>query len=185
MELTLTHNDKTLTIKQAQEADAPLLLYWWNDGEIMAHAGFPLGLKIDLEKVIHSITRKDKKGVLFIIYCADTPIGEMSYKVEGNEYDFGIKICNKAFQSGGYGTAILKRFFEYLFNVKNAEKITCNTNLKNIRAQLVYEDKLKMKRVKTLYNNWTNQIGELCSTTFFEITKDEYYKNKNSSNASK
>ena len=76
-------------------------------------------------------------------------------------------------------------FLSIFLPKKNAEKITCDTNLKNIRAQLVYEDKLKMKRVKTLYNNWTNQIGELCSTTFFEITKDEYYKNKNYSNASK
>ena len=178
MEITLTHNGKNLLIRQVTVDDASLLLSWWNNGEIMAHAGFPLGLKTTLEKVKDSITRADKKGDIFIIYCENIPIGEMSYKEDGAEFDFGIKICNKTFQNGGYGTAILDRFFEFLFNTKNAEKITCNTNLNNIRAQFVYEEKLKMKRVKTLYNNWTNQIGELCSTTFFEITKDEYFNNK-------
>ena len=33
-----------LTIRQADVADAKQLTAWWNDGEVMAHAGFPYGL---------------------------------------------------------------------------------------------------------------------------------------------
>lgn len=38
----LQYND--LTIRSALPADAPQLVRWWNDGAVMAHAGFPLGL---------------------------------------------------------------------------------------------------------------------------------------------
>lgn len=175
MQLNFIYNNKNISIKSATEADAPLLLYWWNDGEIMAHAGFPLGAQTTLEKVKNSISKNTESKQLLIIYCEKIPIGEMNYQEENNVYSLGIKICNKMFQNNGYGTEILKQFFNYLFTKKNAEKITCDTNLKNIRAQFVYENKLKMKRVKTTYNSWTNQIGELCSATFFEITKKDFF----------
>ena len=41
-----------LTIRTAVPADAEQLAAWWNDGAVMAHAGFPLGLGITEEKVI-------------------------------------------------------------------------------------------------------------------------------------
>ena len=34
---------KNLTIRSAVAEDAPLLAKWWNDGAVMAHAGFPDG----------------------------------------------------------------------------------------------------------------------------------------------
>ena len=182
MELNFTYNQKSFYIRSAIESDAPLLLYWWNDGEIMAHAGFPLGLQITIDKVKESIAKNDENRQLLIIYIEDMPIGEMNYTNNDGVYSFGIKICNKTYQNNGYGTEILKHLFEYLFNVKNAKKITCDTNLKNIRAQYIYENKLHMKRVKTSYKSWKNQIGELCSATFFEISKEDYLKYNSSNN---
>ncbi len=35
---------ENLTIRQAEVADAKQLTAWWNDGAVMAHAGFPNGL---------------------------------------------------------------------------------------------------------------------------------------------
>ncbi|WP_279306871.1 hypothetical protein [Paenibacillus pseudetheri] len=32
-----------LVIRNATANDVPLLYSWWNDGKIMAHAGFPNG----------------------------------------------------------------------------------------------------------------------------------------------
>lgn len=32
---------KEITIRTAVEHDAYTLLKWWNDGNVMAHAGFP------------------------------------------------------------------------------------------------------------------------------------------------
>ena len=37
----LTYQD--LTIRNATAEDAPLLERWWNDGALMAHAGYPNG----------------------------------------------------------------------------------------------------------------------------------------------
>ena len=35
---------ENLTIRQAEAADAKQLAAWWNDGAVMAHAGFPNGV---------------------------------------------------------------------------------------------------------------------------------------------
>ena len=40
----------TLLIRDAVTADAQQLTAWWNDGAVMAHAGFPLGLGTTVEK---------------------------------------------------------------------------------------------------------------------------------------
>ena len=39
-----------LCIRNAEEKDCEQLAAWWNDGSVMAHAGFPngLGIKDDL-----------------------------------------------------------------------------------------------------------------------------------------
>lgn len=34
-----------IEIRNAVISDAPQLTAWWNDGKIMAHAGFPNGLE--------------------------------------------------------------------------------------------------------------------------------------------
>lgn len=40
-----------ITIRNATVDDANLLTSWWNDGSVMAHAGFPNGLGITVEQV--------------------------------------------------------------------------------------------------------------------------------------
>lgn len=176
MELNFNHRDKTINIKSATENDAPLLLSWWNNGEIMAHAGFPLGLNIDLNKIKENIAKNNDNRQLLIIRCNNIAIGEMNFEIKNKIASFGIKICNKSFQNGGYGTVILKELFKFLFENKKVNKIVCDTNLNNTRAQFVYEKKLNMKKVKTEYNCFTNQIGEKCSAVFFEVTKQNFMK---------
>ena len=43
---------ENLTIRQAEAADAKQLAAWWNDGAVMAHAGFPNGLGTTEEEVV-------------------------------------------------------------------------------------------------------------------------------------
>ena len=43
--------NENLTIRNADAADAEQLAAWWNDGSVMAHAGFPLGLGTSAEKI--------------------------------------------------------------------------------------------------------------------------------------
>ena len=42
-----------LTIRDATPADAEQLTVWWNDGAVMAHAGFPNG-KCDTQGYVYA-----------------------------------------------------------------------------------------------------------------------------------
>ena len=42
---------KNFRIRDARTTDAALLVHWWNDGAVMAHAGFPKGLCTTVEEV--------------------------------------------------------------------------------------------------------------------------------------
>ena len=118
MKQNFIFNKKSFTIKSAEECDASLLLYWWNDSEIMAHAGCPFGLNTTIDKVKESIAKNNENRQLLIIYCEVKPIGELNYTNTKGEFDISIKICNKLFQNSSYGTEILKHFFKFLFKEK-------------------------------------------------------------------
>ena len=53
--MDLEHNG--LRIRNAVPEDAPILTHWWNDGAVMAHAGFPRGLGLTEEMVENQIRR--------------------------------------------------------------------------------------------------------------------------------
>ena len=40
----------TVLLRDATKADAKQLVHWWNDGAVMAHAGFPMGLELPRKK---------------------------------------------------------------------------------------------------------------------------------------
>ena len=50
-----------------------------------------------------------------------------------------------------------------------------DTNLKNERAQHVYERKLGFRRVGIEENSWRDQSGELQSTVNFEMSKVDWF----------
>ncbi len=54
-----------LTIRQTKIADAKQLVAWWNDGAVMAHAGFPNGLGTTKEEECG----KMKTATIFIPYA--------------------------------------------------------------------------------------------------------------------
>ena len=65
---------KNLTIRQAEVADAKQLAAWWNDGAVMAHAGFPNGLGTTEEEVV-----KGLRNGLLVVEESDRLIGECNY----------------------------------------------------------------------------------------------------------
>ena len=178
MQLTININGKDFYLRSAKKEDAPTLLKWWNDGEIMAHAGFPLGLNTSISKIEQSIEKKSENNQLLIMELDGIPFGEMNFKINDDIAEFGIKICNKNLHSKGIGKAFLTKLFEYLFNERNCNIIKCDTDLKNKGSQNFYENKMNMRKVKIINNCFTNQIGELCSAVLFEITKEEFLNNK-------
>lgn len=166
---------KNFLIRNAEADDAALLCKWWNDGNIMAHAGFPHGLHTNTKKIIDALAADSDNTCRRLIMEADSfPIGEMSYRNKGeNIAEIGIKICESNQQEKGYGSILLKMLITSLFNDFSYKKIILDTNLENTRAQHVYE-KLGFRKVKINCNSWKNQVGELQSTVDYELSPNDF-----------
>lgn len=164
-----------VSIRLATIQDAELLCDWWNDGKVMAHAGFPKGLGTTVSEVLEIIKNNDSNNKIFILEYASTAIGEMNYRIYDNTAEIGIKICDLSYQEKGIGTKALNLLIKYLFQKLNVDKIILDTNLKNTRAQHIYE-KLGFTKLRVNYESWKDQMGEFQSSVDYELTKENYTK---------
>lgn len=171
--MLLVYNN--ITIRSACAGDAEQLAAWWNDGSIMAHAGFPKGLGTTAEKIAFDLANdSDTSRRRLILLLEDRPIGEMCYRNEGNRTaDIGIKICEKACQEKGIGRIALSMLIRALFDT-GYTKIILDTNLKNTRAQHVYE-KLGFQKLRVNIDSWKNQMGEPESSVDYELTAEIFH----------
>ena len=167
---------KNLCIRNAESSDAEQLCLWWNDGEVMAHAGFPNGLNETPEKIRESLAAdNDKTHRRHIIELDGKSIGEMNYRNKNNGIaEIGIKICAFSEQNKGCGTILLSMFIDALFNYYGYTKIILDTNANNKRAQHVYGEKLGFRCVGVRENSWRNQLGESQSSVDYELTKENW-----------
>lgn len=158
----------SLTIRDAVAADAAQLTAWWNDGAVMAHAGFPNGLGTTVEKVIAGLGN----GRLILIEN-ERLIGEACYRKVGEGVaEIGIKICETDCQNRGLGRIILSMLISWLFE-QRFEKIVLDTNLTNKRAQHVYES-LGFQKLRVNVDSWTDQLGNKQSAVDYELTEDSF-----------
>lgn len=160
---------ENLTLRQAEAADAKQLAAWWNDGAVMAHAGFPNGLGTTEEEVIEGLD-----SGRMVIEESDRLIGECNYRnlVDGVA-EIGIKICETDCQNRGVGRKVLSMMIGWLFS-NGYSKIVLDTNLTNTRAQHVYES-LGFRKVQTNINSWKDQLGRLQSSVDYELVEKEFY----------
>ena len=158
----------SLTIRDAVAADAAQLTAWWNDGAVMAHAGFPLGLGTTVEKVIAGLGN----GRL-VLEENERLIGEACYRKVGEAIvEIGIKICETDCQNRGLGRVILSMLISWLF-AQGFEKIVLDTNLTNKRAQHVYES-LGFQKLRVNVDSWTDQLGNKQSAVDYELVEDKF-----------
>lgn len=174
------HNNN-VTIRTAVVEDADILTSWWNDGKIMAHAGFPNGLNQSVEETIKQIKKNENNlSQRCIIEVDGNRIGEASYRINDTEAEIGIKICDFSYQNRGIGTTLLKLLIEFLFTDETInkqikiDKIILDTNIKNERAQHVYE-KIGFTKLRVNENAWLDQLGEQQSSVDYEMTR-EYFE---------
>ena len=167
---------ENLTIRNAEAADAEQICEWWNDGSIMAHAGFPNGVGDTPERIRESLSGDtDETHRRHIIELGGEPIGEMNYRNMGRKTaEIGIKICKAGEREKGYGTTLLSMFIDELFNAYDYEKIILDTNTKNTRAQHVYEKKLGFKKLGVREQAWRDQLGEMQSVIDYELTREDW-----------
>lgn len=163
-----------LTIRNAEAADAAQLAVWWNDGAVMAHAGFPMGLGITAEKIISDIsTDTDETRRRLILEIGGKAVGEMSYRnLKNGSAEIGIKICETAQQEKGNGRKFLSMLIGRLFSM-GYEKIVLDTNLNNERAQHVYES-LGFRKLRVNIDSWKDQLGNWQSSVDYELIPGEF-----------
>lgn len=157
---------ENLTIREAELSDVKQLTAWWNDGKVMAHAGFPNGLGVTEEEV----AKKLRKGLMVIVENEQL-IGECNYKdVEESVATIGIKICETDRQNHGVGRKVLSMLISWLFQ-NGYSKIVLGTNMKNTRAQHVYES-LGFQKTKT--HEWMDSTGAKQSAVDYEMTPKDF-----------
>jgi RimJ/RimL family protein N-acetyltransferase len=166
----------SLVLRSARPADAQILTDWWNDGKVMAHAGFPLGLHTTQAETAALISRQSSRSRLLILEWDGRPIGECSYRVDGSTAEIGIKICDFEMQNRGIGRRALKMLISTLFTLTDSagnrlvEKIVLDTNTKNLRARHVYES-LGFRLLEIRENSWQDQLGEWQSAALYELER--------------
>ncbi len=164
-----------IAIRYATPEDAKQLCIWWNDGKVMAHAGYPNGLNTTEEVIREQISSEDNNRRRLILEVDEKPVGEMSYRLLDKAAEIGIKICDTSYQERGFGTTALKLLIGYLFMEVKVTRIVLDTNLKNTRAQHVYE-KLGFVRTDIHMDGWRDQTGQLQSFIDYELLKERYYE---------
>ena len=156
------------------ERKTPLLAAWWNDGAVMAHAGFPLGLGTSAEAVAAQLEGDtDDTRRRLILESDGRPVGEMSYRILADgSAEIGIKICEAAYQERGLGRAALRLLIRALLD-RGCGRIVLDTNLNNKRAQHVYE-LLGFRKTGVRYDSWRDQLGKMQSAVDYELTESAF-----------
>lgn len=170
----LKHNN--LIIRNATVDDADQLSLWWNDGKVMAHAGFPHGIGQTAQEIAASLkTDTDNTRRRLMIEIDNVAVGEMNYRNIGNRTaEIGIKICDFSKQNKGFGKILLSMLIFSLFNDMRYQRIILDTNVKNERAQHVYEQ-LGFKKLRVNKDSWRNQVGELQSSIDYELYQKDFH----------
>ena len=141
----------------------------------MAHAGFSNGTGQTAQSIANSLQEDtDTTHRRLIIEMDNMPIGEMNYRNKGSQtVEIGIKICDFSKQNKGMGKILLSMLISALFKDFGYQKIILDTNLKNKRAQHVYEQ-VGFTKLRVNQNSWTNQIGELQSSIDYELYQKDF-----------
>lgn len=167
----LIHNE--ICIRDWTYNDVATILKWWNDGSVMAHAGFPLGLNKTREDIEWLIQNSDGKHRM-IIEIHNHRVGELVYyEVDRKSVEIGIKICETAFQNKGYGTTILKMLITYLFQELCYDRIVLDTSFENTRARHVYE-KLGFTQVAIHEDAFMDQLGNALTVVDYALDKKDW-----------
>lgn len=166
---------RNFTIRNAASCDASQLAVWWNDGEIMAHAGFPNGTGQTAEGIAADIAKDtDETHRRLMIDINGIPAGEMMYQNLGEgAAEIGIKICDFSMQNKGYGKIILSMLIFALLTDMGYRKIVLDTNMNNKRAQHVYE-RLGFRKVRVRENAWRDQLGRLQTSVDYELVPENF-----------
>lgn len=164
-----------LVLAPAKLEDASRFYDWWNNGRVMAHAGFPKGLGLSMREVEEALLRFERNPgqQLYSIVYQSVPIGECHYRdLEPGSAEIGLKICQERYQNRGLGRQVLSLLIGYLFE-RGTVKILVDTNQTNASARHLY-GLLGFRQVGISENAWIDQVGQWQSTVHYELTKTDF-----------
>ena len=165
---------KNMTIRNAVPADAPQLEAWWNNGELMAHAGFPLGTGEKAADIAKAIAQGTDVSRRLIMELDGKPIGEMNYGPnDGGSAWLGVKICEIPQQDRGYGKALLSMLIRWLFTAGGYKKVTVDPDRENLRSRHVYQ-RLGFRQVRVREDAWTDQLGVPHTYIDYELLPEDF-----------
>lgn len=164
---------KNINIRESNINDVSIITSWWNDGTVMAHAGFSKGLGIKNEEVREIIENQSSNNKIMILEIDSKSVGEIGVRFDKEECEIGIKICDFNYQNKGYGKVALSLLIDNLFKNENVKVIKLDTNLNNIRAQKTYE-KLGFKKDKIVNDVFCDDCGVSQSAVFYTLKKDDF-----------
>ena len=67
-----------LVIRNATVCDAQILCNWWNDGKVMAHAGYPNGIGTTEQDILDKLQTDTDRNRRLILEINGFPVGEMN-----------------------------------------------------------------------------------------------------------
>lgn len=176
---------KKVCIRQIEIEDIEIFCEWWNNGELMEHAGFPHGLLTSREAIKQNLMRTIEnsdvypEGRRFIICRLDDmkPIGEMNYlgwDRRNRSAEFGIKICEMDEQGKGYGEDALMHFIDYMFRHLNLNRIHLSTMPDNQRAHSLYK-KIGFKFIGAERQAYfDSRTGKYTDVFLFDMLREEW-----------
>ena len=165
---------KKIKIRNAELTDAQQLCTWWNDGLVMAHAGYPNGIHTTHAEVETLLNKNDDQHRTLMIEYEHRCIGEMVYLMRSNDVaEIGIKMCEQNYQNRGLGKIILSLLIHSLFHEMHCKKIILDTNLKNVRAQHVYET-LGFQKIRIRTDAWCDQLGVSQTAVDYELVPCDF-----------
>lgn len=176
---------KNIIIRQYELEDEKYIYKWWNDGKVMAHAGFYSGLMKSREAIKLDILQEVQKNELYpkskrFMICKKEsliPIGGLCYNdwdSKNQKCEIGIKICDIAEQGKGYGEDALHNFLKYLFRHLNLNKIELTAMKDNNKAQNLYK-KLGFKEIGIIREGYfDSRYGKFVDVVYMDLLKKDF-----------
>ena len=161
-----------ISFRKATKKDVPIILKWWNDGNVMKDVGFPQGLDLTHDEVVQSIKgyQEQAQANFFVILDEDKKvIGEFCFKVIREKVaTFDIKVGEINNQGKGYGRQSVLQGIEYIKRIETINLIEIEVSPENSRAISLYQS-IGFHEVKRLPNHWKDGLGNLRDTIVYQL----------------
>ncbi len=173
-------NSRRMKMRAITVEDAPLLVMWYNQPELMKHVGYDNGLDISVEEQKQRISNQNiDEKLMMLTLLDDTPIGECHYNnIRGASCEVGLKIADLTYQNKGYGKEGLQMLLAHLFGVLGMKSVFLDVLEDNQIARHLY-NKVGFAETSINKNGWIDPKGRSRSVVYMTLTLDSFKKSLN------